>query len=105
LSYGITDYLSRIAGRAVGIWRSLFYGDLLALAALSAWFLIEPKARDFALTDHAIAWWVSVASAIILLASAASLTRGLMTGTLVVVAPVAASYGAMIVVGLILIKS
>jgi drug/metabolite transporter (DMT)-like permease len=94
LSYGITDYLSRIAGRAVGVWRSLFYGDLLALAALSAWFLIEPNARHFAFDGHATAWWASVASATILLASAASLTRGLMTGDMVVVAPVASSYGA-----------
>jgi drug/metabolite transporter (DMT)-like permease len=94
LSYGITDYLSRVAGRAVGVWRSLFYGDLLALVALSAWFLIEPNARHFAFAGHGAAWWASVASAIILLASAASLTRGLMTGEMVVVAPVAASYGA-----------
>jgi drug/metabolite transporter (DMT)-like permease len=94
LSYGVTDYLSRVAGRAVGVWRSLFYGDLLAFVALSAWFLIEPGARRFALAGHATAWAASIASAIILLASAASLTRGLMTGTLAVVAPVAASYGA-----------
>jgi drug/metabolite transporter (DMT)-like permease len=94
LSYGVTDYLSRVAGRAVGVWRSLFYGDLLAFVALSVWFLIEPGARRLALAGHATAWAASIASAIILLASAASLTRGLMTGTLAVVAPVAASYGA-----------
>lgn len=94
LSYGITDYISRVAGRAVGVWRSLFYGDLLALAALSAWILIEPNARHLEFAGQGAAWWASVGSAIILLASAASLTRGLMTGEMVVVAPVTASYGA-----------
>jgi drug/metabolite transporter (DMT)-like permease len=94
LGYGVTDYLARVASRAVGVWRSLLYGDLLALAALSAWFLIDPGARRFAFAGHAGAWSASIVSAIIFLASAASLTRGLMTGTLAVVAPVAASYGA-----------
>jgi drug/metabolite transporter (DMT)-like permease len=94
LGYGVTDYLARVAGRAVGVWRSLFYGDLFALAALSAWFLIDPGARRFGFAGHATAWSASIVSGIIFLASAASLTRGLMTGTLAVVAPVAASYGA-----------
>lgn len=94
LGYGVTDYIARIAGRAVGVWRSLFYGDLLAFIALSAWFLIVPESRRFTFAGHIIAWAASVASAVILLVSAAVLTRGLMTGNLTVVAPVAASYGA-----------
>ena len=36
--YGITDYLAGIAGPAVGIWRSIFYGDLAAFIVLSAGF-------------------------------------------------------------------
>ena len=39
LGYGITDYLAGIAGRAVGIWRSIFYGDLAAFIVLSAWLV------------------------------------------------------------------
>jgi drug/metabolite transporter (DMT)-like permease len=94
LGYGVTDYLARIAGRAVGVWRSVFYGDLLGLVALSAWFLIEPQSRRFTFAGHAIAWAASIASAFILLVAAAVLTRGLLMGNLAVVAPVAASYGA-----------
>jgi drug/metabolite transporter (DMT)-like permease len=94
LGYGVTDYLARIAGRAVGVWRSLFYGDLLVFVALSAWFLIEPESRRFTFAGHVIAWVASIASAVTLLVSAGVLTRGLMTGNLAVVAPVAASYGA-----------
>jgi drug/metabolite transporter (DMT)-like permease len=91
--YGITDYLTRIAGRAVGIWRSIFYGDLAAFLLLSAWFAHTPGAAG-AFTAHAAAWAASVAAGIILLGAAALLTRGLTRGTLAVVAPVAASYGA-----------
>ena len=76
LGYGVTDYIARIAGRAVGVWRSLFYGDLLAFIALSAWFLIVPESRRFTFAGHIIAWAASVASAVILLVSAAVLTRG-----------------------------
>jgi drug/metabolite transporter (DMT)-like permease len=93
LCYGITDYLARIAGRAVGIWRSIFYGDLAAFLLLTAWFLHAPGASGV-FSAHAAAWFVSVASGIILLVAAALLTRGLTHGTLAVVAPVAASYGA-----------
>jgi len=93
LCYGITDYLARIAGRAVGIWRSIFYGDLAAFLVLSAWFARAPgTARAF--TSHPAAWIASLVAGVVLLVAAALLTRGLTRGTLAVVAPVAASYGA-----------
>jgi drug/metabolite transporter (DMT)-like permease len=91
LGYGITDYLARIAGRAVGVWRSLLYGDLLAFALLSLGFLRAPGIDAH---GHAGAWAASIAASFILLAAAALLTQGLSHGTLAVVAPVAASYGA-----------
>jgi drug/metabolite transporter (DMT)-like permease len=94
LSYGATDYLSGPAGRAAGVWRSLFYGELLAFCVLSAWFVIAPPAVHFALAGNELAAMAIVASGVILLASAGALTRGLMTGNLAVVAPVAATYGA-----------
>ncbi len=93
LCYGITDYLARIAGRAVGIWRSIFYGDLAAFLILSVWFArAAGTARLF--TSHPAAWIASFVAGVILLAAAALLTRGLTRGTLAVVAPVTASYGA-----------
>ncbi len=94
LCYGVTDYLARIAGRAVGVWRSMFYGDLLAFLVLSTWFLCAPGTVP-AFGSHAAAWTASVASGLILLAAATLLTRALTRGTLAVVAPVAASYGAL----------
>ena len=94
LCYGITDYATRIAGRAVGVWRSMFYGDLAAFILLSAWLIAAPGAAAGAPAARAGAWAASLASAIILLGAAALLTQGLTRGTLAVVAPVAASYGA-----------
>jgi drug/metabolite transporter (DMT)-like permease len=94
LGYGVTDYLSRIAGRAVGVWRSLFWGDLPPLLLLSLWFLHDPAASRFSFAGHPAAWVAAIVSGVIFLGSAAALTRGLMGGTLAVVAPVAASYGA-----------
>ena len=46
ISYGITDYLARSAGQAAGIWRSLFYGELLAFTVLSLWLFIAAPTID-----------------------------------------------------------
>ncbi|HEX4152499.1 MAG TPA: DMT family transporter [Steroidobacteraceae bacterium] len=94
LGYGITDYLSRRAGRAVGVWRTLFYGDMLVFVAMAAWLSSAPGTRHLASTADGAAWAAAIGSGVILLAAAASLTQGLMHGTIAVVAPVAASYGA-----------
>jgi drug/metabolite transporter (DMT)-like permease len=93
LGYGITDYLAGIAGRAVGIWRSIFYGDLAAFIVLSAW-LVRPCGEACAFASHRGAWIAALGAGLILFAAAALLTRGLTRGTLAVVAPVTASYGA-----------
>ena len=94
VSYGITDYLARSAGQAAGIWRSLFYGELLVFVVLSAWLFIAVPTIDISWHGHALAWVATVVSGIILLASAAALTRAFMVGSIAVVAPLAASYGA-----------
>jgi drug/metabolite transporter (DMT)-like permease len=93
LGYGITDYVARIAGRAVGIWRSIFYGDLAAFIVLSVGFA-RPCGEACAFTSHSGAWAASFGAGLVLFVAAALLTRGLTRGTLAVVAPVTASYGA-----------
>jgi drug/metabolite transporter (DMT)-like permease len=94
LGYGITDYLAGIAGRAVGIWRSIFYGDLAALAVLSIGFA-RPCGGACAAAAHASGWAAALGAGVVLLTAALLLTRGLTRGTLAVVAPVTASYGAL----------
>jgi drug/metabolite transporter (DMT)-like permease len=94
LGYGVTDYLAGVAGRAVGIWRSIFYGDLAAFIILSAWFA-RPCAGACAFASHRGAWIAALGAGLVLFAAAGLLTRGLTHGTLAVVAPVTASYGAL----------
>jgi drug/metabolite transporter (DMT)-like permease len=93
LGYGITDYLASIAGRAVGIWRSIFYGDLAAFLVLSAWFAGSCR-EACGFVPHPVAWIAALGAGLVLFAAAALLTRGLTRGALAVVAPVTASYGA-----------
>ncbi len=93
LGYGITDYLAGIAGRAVGVWRSIFYSDLAAFIVLSLWFA-RPCGEACAFASHRDAWIASLGAGLLLVAAAGLLTRGLTRGTLAVVAPVTASYGA-----------
>jgi drug/metabolite transporter (DMT)-like permease len=93
LGYGITDYLAGIAGRAVGVWRSIFYSDLAAFIVLSAWS-VRPCGEACAFASHPDAWIASLGAGLVLVAAAALLTRGLTRGRLAVVAPVTASYGA-----------
>ncbi len=92
LSYGLTDYLAAIAGRAVGIWRCIFYGDLAAFVVLSVW--LAGSCAESCFTPHPAAWIAALGAGLVLFAAAALLTRGLTRGTLAVVAPVTASYGA-----------
>jgi drug/metabolite transporter (DMT)-like permease len=94
LGYGITDYLAGIAGRAVGIWRSILYGDLAAFIVLSVWFA-RSYAQASAFNAHQGAWIAALGAGLILFAAALLLTRALTRGTLAVVAPVTASYGAL----------
>jgi len=94
LGYGVADYLSRFAGRAVGMWRTMLYGELFALLLLSAWMMLEPARSPPAFATHADAWYAATGSALVLMAGTVFLFRGLMVGTLAVVAPVCASYGA-----------
>ena len=74
LGYGITDYLAGIAGRAVGIWRSIFYGDLAAFIALSAWSA-RPCGEACAFASHRDAWFASLGAGLVLFAAAGLLTR------------------------------
>lgn len=94
LAYGTGDYLWQHAGRAVGLWRSSFYGALVGLLALTVWLLAEPVVVKHALAAPPAAWIGCIGSALALTAASILLTQGLIRGTLAVVAPVTAGYGA-----------
>src|SRR5215469_12548667 len=94
LCYGAGDFLWQAAGRAAGLWRSSFYGSLVGLVALSAWLLLRPELTASALTSAPAAVVASIIAAVLLEAASVLLTQGLIRGSLAVVAPVTASYGA-----------
>jgi uncharacterized membrane protein len=94
VAYGTGDYCWQHAGRAVGLWRSSFYGALVGLLALSAWLLAEPVIVRHALAVPRAAWIGCIGSALALTAASILLTQALIRGTLAVVAPVTAGYGA-----------
>jgi drug/metabolite transporter (DMT)-like permease len=94
LSYGVADYLSQIAGRAVGVWRTSFYYYLTGVITLSVLILVEPQALHRAHGAPAGAWIAAVASGMTLLAAVVLFTQGLVKGQIAIVAPVTAGYGA-----------
>ena len=70
LGYGITDYLAGIAGRAVGVWRSIFYSDLAAFIVLSA-CSVRPCGEACAFASHQDAWIAALGAGLVLVAAAA----------------------------------
>jgi drug/metabolite transporter (DMT)-like permease len=94
LSYGTGDYLSRVAGRAVGPWRASFYYYILGLGLLSIWLLWNSNELHRARGSGVMVWALALATGVAMLAAVLLFTRGLIRGTIGVVAPVTASYGA-----------
>lgn len=94
LCYGTGDYLWQVAGRAVGLWRSSFYGSLIGLLALTAWLILDPGVTVVAVTSAPRAVLAALAAGVALEAGSVLLTQGLIRGSIAVVAPVTAGYGA-----------
>jgi drug/metabolite transporter (DMT)-like permease len=94
LCWGGTDFLARFAGRAVGIYRSMFFSQTLALVVVSVWLAADPAIAARAATAPISAWLAGLLCAPINLAATFAMFRGLMTGKLGMVSPVTASYGA-----------
>lgn len=94
LCYGTGDYLWQVAGRAIGLWRSSFYGSLLGLLALTAWLVLDPGVTVVAMTSAPRAALAALIAGVALEAGSLLLTQGLIRGSIAVVAPVTAGYGA-----------
>ena len=94
LAYGAADYLSQIAGKAVGAWRASFYYYALGVAALSTWIALQPFGLQHASSVPLSGWLISIGSGLSLLAAVVFFTHGLIKGSIAVVAPITASYGA-----------
>lgn len=78
----------------MGTWRASFLYYALGLAALSAWIPLQPLGLRPALNAPLSGWLISIASGLSLLAAVVLFTQGLIKGSIAVVAPITASYGA-----------
>jgi drug/metabolite transporter (DMT)-like permease len=90
-SWGVADFLSRFAARAVGLRRSLFWSQAVGLAALSL-FLVASGGLS---PDRPRAAYLSAAAlALLNTLGTIALTEAFRTGVLTLVSPIAGSFGA-----------
>lgn len=98
LGWGATDFCARVAGMRLGVSRSMLFAQIPAFLLLTAWIgaggaaIGVPDGPDW----HAApwtAWAAGLLAAQINLAATYALFRGLTTGLVGVVSPIASSYG------------
>ena len=94
LLYGISDFVAKFSSRAVGIWRTLFWGELCSVSLLTLWILLGGGAPAGVFSQPASVWAVAAASNLTILSATAIFYRALAVGSFSVVAPIVATYGA-----------
>ncbi len=94
LLYGISDFTAKFSSRAVGVWRTLFWGELCSVSLLSAWVLLGHDVPVGAFRMPVSIWAVAVASNLAILSATALFYRALSIGRFAVVMPIVATYGA-----------
>lgn len=92
--WGVGDYLARTSARALGPWRSTFYGQMPGLALFTLWLTFSPAMRHQAFSASGFYWLLAVIAGTGNTFSGYALTRGLIAGAISLVIPLAASYGA-----------
>jgi|GEM_PF-1877434 len=93
LLYGVSDFFAKFSGRAVGVWRTLFWGQLCSAGLLSLWLGLNTLPRA-ALHAQPADWALAIGSNLTILAATAVFYRALTIGSFAVVAPIVAIYGA-----------
>ena len=97
LLYGVSDFVAKFSSRAVGVWRTLFWGELCSASLLTLWIALDASGNGAARAAFAEPWtvWaVAVASNLTILAATAVFYRALTVGRFSVVMPIVATYGA-----------
>ena len=93
LLYGVSDFIAKFSSRAVGVWRTLFWGELCSVSLLTLWLLVVGGA-DGVSAQPASVWALAILSNLTILSATALFYRALTVGSFSVVAPVVATYGA-----------
>ena len=94
LLYGISDFVAKFSSRAVGVWRTLFWGELCSVSLLTLWIVFGDTAWVGILHQPASAWAVAIAGNLTILLATALFYRALTVGRYAVVMPIVATYGA-----------
>ena len=94
LLYGVSDFIAKFSSRAVGVWRTLFWGELCSVSLLTLWIVVVGGDPGGAFSMPGSVWAVAVLSNLMILAATALFYRALSVGSFSVVAPVVATYGA-----------
>lgn len=94
LLYGISDFIAKFSSRAVGVWRTLFWGELCSVSLLTLWIVVIGGDPNRAFSMPGSVWAVAVLSNLMILAATALFYRALSVGSFSVVASVVATYGA-----------
>ncbi|MBV9637249.1 MAG: DMT family transporter [Methylobacteriaceae bacterium] len=94
LLWGVGDFLARFAGRGVGVWRTLFYGQIVGLFALQLWMFPHWETYRQAFAAWSSGLMLGMAVAPLALIGSYAFTKALTAGTLSLVVPIATSYGA-----------
>ena len=94
LLYGISDFIAKFSSRAVGVWRTLFWGELCSVSLLTLWIVLRGAAPHAAWAMPPAVWAMAVLSNLMILAATAIFYRALTVGRFAVVMPIVATYGA-----------
>ncbi len=94
LLYGVSDFVAKFSSRAVGVWRTLFWGELCSVSLLTLWLVLRGGTPPGAWTMPPAVWGLAVLSNLMILAATAIFYRALTIGRFAVVMPIVASYGA-----------
>ena len=94
LLYGISDFVAKFSSREVGVWRTLFWGEVCSATLLTLWIVLGHAAPAGVLRTPASVWLVAILANLAILSATALFYRALAIGHFAVVMPIVATYGA-----------
>jgi uncharacterized membrane protein len=91
LLWGLSDFLISIIGRSFGVLRAMFYAQCVGVVLVGGWILVAGLGVPQAPSSS---WTAAIIAAPIGVAATLGLYQGLKVGQVSIVAPIAASFGA-----------
>lgn len=92
LLWGLSDFLISITGRSFGVHRAMLYAQCVGVILIGTWIVVAGLAVPWNASSSG--WIAATAAAPIGVAATLGLYHGLKVGQVSVVAPIAASFGA-----------